>query len=191
MTKIYNDTKDLAAVKSGKTEVFDNIFKKYYPVLCAYGRRFVDIEDAKEIAEDALLLIWEQRDFLEIQSSLGAYLIKIVYYKSINRMKRNGLKNVADTKFYNEMIELMQDTNFEGFEELTQHIKHAIDALPETYKQAFIMHRFHNKTYKDIATKLGVSSKTIDYRIQQALKILKSELKDYMYLFLLLYFHSK
>ena len=35
-------------------------------------------------------------------------------------------------------------------------------------------------SYKDIAEQAGVSSKTIDYRIQQALKILRKELKDYL-----------
>ena len=35
-------------------------------------------------------------------------------------------------------------------------------------------------TYGEIATCLEVSSKTVDYRIQQALKLLRVELKDYL-----------
>lgn len=42
------------------------------------------------------------------------------------------------------------------------------------------MHRFKNMSYKEIAGILGVSPKTIDYRIQQALKQLRIELKDYL-----------
>ena len=187
MKSVYNENIQLSALKNGNIKAFDNIFRKYYPILCAYGSRFVELEDAKEIAEDALLLIWEQRDFLEIQSSLGAYLIKIVYYKAINRIKRNDLKNVADTQFYTEMLELMSDENFIGFQELTQNVKRAIDALPETYRQAFVMHRFKNKTYKEIAEELGVSPKTVDYRIQQSLKLLKVALKDYFYIAILVY----
>lgn len=38
---------------------FDSIFKKYYPILCAYGNRFVDYEESKEIAGDAILWLWE------------------------------------------------------------------------------------------------------------------------------------
>ena len=187
MRILKNPNAQLSALKNGNIKAFDDIFRKYYPVLCAYGNRFVELEDAKEIAEDALLLIWEQRDFLEIQTSLGAYLIKIVYYKAINRIKRNNLKNVADTQFYTEMLELMSDDNFVGFQELTQNVKQAIDALPETYRQAFLMHRFQNKTYKEIAEELGVSPKTIDYRIQQSLKLLKIALKDYFYIAIMLY----
>lgn len=46
------------------------------------------------------------------------------------------------------------------------------------------MHRFRDMSYKEIAEILGVSSKTIDYRIQQALKQLRIELKDYLPLLL-------
>lgn len=42
------------------------------------------------------------------------------------------------------------------------------------------MHRFKNMTYKEIASLLNVSPKTVDYRIQQALKLLRIELKDYL-----------
>lgn len=46
------------------------------------------------------------------------------------------------------------------------------------------MHRFQNKTYQEIAEELNISSKTVDYRIQQALKQLRKELKDYLPLLL-------
>ena len=48
------------------------------------------------------------------------------------------------------------------------------------------MNRFENLTYQEIADKAGVSSKTIAYRISQALKILRTELKDYIPLLLFL-----
>lgn len=61
-----------------------------------------------------------------------------------------------------------------------QRIETAIEQLPETYRTAFIIHRFKGMSYKEIAEMYQVSPKTIDYRIQQALKILRKELKDYL-----------
>ena len=57
----------------------------------------------------------------------------------------------------------------------TIRIQEAVETLPESYKEAFVMHRFKNMSYKEIAEILGVSPKTIDYRIQQALKQLRIE----------------
>ena len=42
------------------------------------------------------------------------------------------------------------------------------------------MNRFGHLTYNEIAERTGVSPKTIAYRISQSLKILRTELKDYM-----------
>jgi RNA polymerase sigma-70 factor (ECF subfamily) len=61
-----------------------------------------------------------------------------------------------------------------------KNLEDAIERLPESYKEAFIMNRFKSETYQEIALKLKVSPKTINYRIQQALKTLRKELKDYL-----------
>ena len=79
---------------------------------------------------------------------------------------------------------LIDDTNFYLIEELTIRIQEAVETLPESYKEAFVMHRFKNMSYKEIAEILGVSPKTVDYRIQQALKQLRVDLKDYLPLLL-------
>ena len=42
------------------------------------------------------------------------------------------------------------------------------------------MSRYQDMTYKEIAEELDVSARVVDYRIQQALKILRTELKDYL-----------
>jgi RNA polymerase sigma-70 factor (ECF subfamily) len=56
----------------------------------------------------------------------------------------------------------------------------AIEKLPEEYRKAFVMNRFEGKTYNEIAEVSHVTPKTIAYRITQALKILRTELKDYL-----------
>ena len=57
-------------------------------------------------------------------------------------------------------------------------MKEAIEALPASYREAFVMHRFTKKSYKEIAEDSGVSMKTIAYRIQQATKLLRKDLAD-------------
>ena len=41
----------LSAVQRGDQKAFDTLFRRYYPMLCAYGHRFVELEDAEEIVE--------------------------------------------------------------------------------------------------------------------------------------------
>ena len=157
-------------------------------MLCAYGHRFVDLEDAEEIVEDSLLWIWENRETLVIESSLSSYLFKMVYRRALNKLAHIDATQRADTRFYEEMQEMLQDTDYYQIEELAKRIEDAVAALPESYREAFVMHRFRDMSYKEIAETLGVSPKTIDYRIQQALKQLRVDLKDYLPLLLPLLF---
>ena len=178
----------LSAVQRGDQKAFDTLFRRYYPMLCAYGHRFVELEDAEEIVEDSLLWIWENRETLVIESSLNSYLFKMVYRRALNKLAHIDATQRADTRFYEEMQEMLQDTDYYQIEELAKRIEDAVAALPESYREAFVMHRFRDMSYKEIAETLGVSPKTIDYRIQQALKQLRVDLKDYLPLLLLLLF---
>ena len=83
-------------------------------------------------------------------------------------MTRNSLRFQIENILTPDIQELFEDPDFYIIEELTQKIEKAILNLPESYRVAFEMHRFQNKTYQEIAEELNISSKTVDYRIQQA-----------------------
>lgn len=174
----FKEQELLLSLQKGEMTAFDRIFKEYYPILCAYGKRFVDYEDAKEIAGDAILWLWENRENLLIDTSLGRYLLKSVYRRSLNLIKQRQLKYSADTIFYEEMESIIQSIDPYHAREISKRIKEAIDELPETYRESFIKHRFTRMSHKEIAEKLGISPKTVAYRIQQATKLLRKSLAD-------------
>lgn len=182
----YNceDTSLLSAIKYGDERAFDVLFRKYYSMLCAYGHKFVELEEAEECVQDAFLWLWENREVMVVQSSLSSYLFAIVHHRALNRINQKEVKSRVENYFCEEMQSLIEDPHFYHIEELTRRIQEAVAALPESYREAFVMHRFKDMTYKEIADLLGVSPKTVDYRIQQALKQLRVDLKDYLPLLL-------
>lgn len=103
----------------------------------------------------------------------------------MTRIVQNEVKQRADTAYHERMSAMLQDVDIYQINELSRHIQKAINELPPAYKEAFIMHRFRNLSYKEAAELLNVSPKTVDYRIQQALKILRVKLKDYLPLILM------
>ena len=176
----------LSAMQHGDLKAYGVLFRRYYPILCAYATKFVELKDAEEIVQDVMLWLWENRETQTFETSLSQYLFKTVYHRAINQIVRHQSQLRADTLFYENMQEMLQDTDFYQLEELQRRIREAVDALPPAYREAFVMHRFDNKSYKEIAEILQVYPKTVDYRIQQALKQLRITLKDYLPLILLL-----
>ena len=108
----------------------------------------------------------------------------MIYRKALNKLAHIDATQRADTRFYEEMQEMLQDTDLYQVEELTQRIKNAIATLPESYREAFVMQPFQDMSNKEIAEILGVSPKTVDYRIQQALKQLRVDLMYFLPLLL-------
>ena len=170
----------LLALSQGRKGAFDTLFKKYYPVLCAYARRIVEKDDAEEIVQEIMIWVWENRSFLNIETSFSQYLFKMTYNRCLNLIVKKEAIARAETNFYTIHQQLPNDLHPWLIEELSQKIDKSIAALPESYREAFVMHRFKGMSYKEIAEQLQVSPKTIDYRIQQALKQLRRDLKDYL-----------
>lgn len=189
MEKNIEDTYLLTRIKAGDEGSFDTLFRKYYPALCAYGKKFIDLEDAEECAQETMLWLWENREALIIQTSLSSYLFTCIHHRIINKIHQREVKQRVETYFYEEMQYLINSDNLCLIKELTAHIHKAIEALPESYRNAFIMHRFKNMSYKEIAEALEISPKTVEYRIGQALKQLRIDLKDYLPLLPFLFYN--
>lgn len=187
MNKILTEDEQLLlSIQSSNRNACSRLFKKYYPILCAYCHKFVSLEDSEEIVQDVMFWLWESRKQLSFEKSLSAYLFSMVRNKAFNKQIYWESRGKADTLFFEEMQDSLQQFDYYNSKELLDTLKKTLDKLPESYRKAFIQHRFGGLSYKEIAKENGVSPKTIDYRIQQALKILRVELKDYLPLFYLL-----
>lgn len=180
------DTFLLRALKRGDKKSFEQFFHRYYPLLCAYARRFVSMSDAEEVVQDVFATFWEKRESLLVNSSLNAYLFRMVYHRILNKLAKEDAMHRADERFCQDMNDLLYDEEPFRLEELQQRISDALAALPPTYREAFMLYRLQGMECREIATRLGVSDKLVYYRVQQAVKLLEQELKDYLPLALLL-----
>ncbi|MCD8262867.1 MAG: RNA polymerase sigma-70 factor [Tannerellaceae bacterium] len=180
MNQGAEDERLFVALQRGDKKAFNTFFLRYYPVLCAYATQFVGMIDAEEIIQDMMVGIWEHRKEIVVESSLNGYLFRAVKNKCINHIEKFRLHEQVYSFIASNWQSRFEDPDFYIVEELTQKIEEALEKLPQTYREAFVLNRIDGKTYNEIATTLGVSSKTVDYRIQQALKSLRIELKDYL-----------
>lgn len=170
----------LLSLQKGNEMAFDSLFRKYYPTLCAYAHRFVRMDIAENLVQDMMAWLWENKENLAIESSLGSYLFRSIYHRALNHINKEETLQRAEAQFYIHLHEQLSDLENYRIEELTRKIDESINNLPENYREAFIMHRFKQMSYKEIAHELGVSPQTINYRIVQALKLLRADLHDYI-----------
>ncbi len=170
-----------SSLKKGDRKAFDTLFLKYYSILCAFGKYYIPIEDAEEVVLDIMVWLWENKEFQVIETSLKSYLFKAVRNRCLDFLSKHQTKRRCyEHVFTTEMQKHFEDPDFYVVEELMGEIEKAVSQLPQSYRMAFEMSRYQDKTYREIANELNVSIKLVEYRIQQALKILRVELKDYL-----------
>ena len=179
-----NDDQILNLLQNNDKNAYKQLFLKYYSPLCEYASQYISDEDSEELVQDLMLFIWETRKSLIIGTSLKSYLFISTKHRCLNAINKQLYHERIHNHIYDKLKDQFEDPDFYLEGELIALVTKAIRELPEDYRLAFELNRFHHLTYNEIADRTGVSPKTIAYRICQSLKILRTELKDYMPLLL-------
>lgn len=175
-----DDNQLCSALRKGDEKAFDILFMRYYPALCVYARQFLNDEDAQDIVQNLMVWLWENREMLVVESTLRSYLFSAVRNSCLTELRKKEIRRKVHHQIHQNLQHLFEDPDFYVVNELIEKIEEAMATLPETYREAFAKNRFEQKTYNEIARELGVSAKTVDYRISHALKQLRVALRDYL-----------
>jgi len=176
------DSDILLAIRQGNERVYETVFRKYYQALCNYACGILkDIDDAEEVVQSIFLKLWEQREVIEINVSLKSYLYRAVHNTCMNRLKHLKIQD-SYRQYVGKYLEDTFDsaTDMMSKNELENRISQALEKLPEQCRIIFKMSRFEELKYQEIADKLGLSIKTIENQIGKALRIMRTELSDYL-----------
>lgn len=161
-------------------QAYKQLFLKYYSSLCEYASQFIRDEDAEELVQDLMMYIWESREYLVIQESLKSYLFTATKHRCLNAIKKKLYHKQVHSLLYERLKDQFENPDYYMINELSENIQKAISELPENYRETFELSRFGEMTNAQIATYQNISIKTVEYRITQALKILRVKLKDYL-----------
>ena len=173
------------SISRGDKKAFDDFFMKYYTLLYGYSRYYVSAEDAKEVLQELMMWLWENRCSLLEELTLKTLLFTIVKNKALNRISHFEIKRKVHQEITEKYEKEFDNPDFYLENELFRLYENALKQLPKDYREAYEMNRSHRLTHKEIAEKLNVSPQTVNYRIGQALKLLRIALKDYLPLFIL------
>ena len=172
---------------AGDEQAFDTVYKQYYRGLCAFASQYVTVPESEEIVQDVMMWLWENRCTLMEDLTLKTLLFTIVKNKALNRLSHFEIKRKVHQEIVDKYDSELNNPDFYLSDELFRLYEESLKRLPKEYLEAYEMNRNQHLTHKEIAEKLNVSPQTINYRIGQALKLLRVALKDYLPLFILIF----
>jgi len=148
--------------------------------LCEYASRYVVDAEADNVVQEFMIWLWENHKTLIVTSSLKGWLFACVRYACLNVIRQQDNRRRVMNAYYETMKDRFEDPDYYLSDELAREIRRAVDGLPQTYRETFVRSRFSAMTNVEIASELGVSVKTVEYRITQSLRILRQTLKEWL-----------
>lgn len=161
---------------------FDELFNEFYERLSRYANTIVkDMETAREIVQGIFVKIYEQKNTIQINTSIKSYLYKSVHNSCLNFLKQNQIKNKHHAIMQKNMDSFSNETSDAIMRnELEHKLYLAIEELPKKCKRIFKLNRFEGKTNQEIANELGLSKRTVETQISIALKNLRKKMEAYL-----------
>ena len=154
---------------------FGKLFRDHFKELCFTALRYTkDLETAREIVQESYLHLWEKREYIDTGRSVKAYLAMAVRNRSLNWLRDNKKfdKTLLSLEGINPDAETEQaDHLVEG--EIRVRIREAIGELPEKCREVFVMNRYRNLKYQEIADQLEISVKTVETHVSAVLRKLQ------------------
>jgi RNA polymerase sigma-70 factor (ECF subfamily) len=178
-------------IRKGDEQAFRVFYEAEFGNVVYFVRQYVNNADvAADIAQESLLSVWINRENIDPDRNLRAYLYVTARNKTLNLLKSNSFKihNIYSGELDANIKALSDESLDDMLEALTLRdlISKTYAGLPEDVKDCFMMNREYGLTYQEIADRKGVSVKSVEYKIKIALKTFKSKLKDYLTMFLFL-----
>ncbi|HEY0668626.1 MAG TPA: RNA polymerase sigma-70 factor [Sphingobacteriaceae bacterium] len=188
MEKVFDSEYLVQRLKESDPVSFKMIYKLYWRRLYNTAYHIIESDsEAEDIVQDVFSSLWYRREHLCIKGSIENYLVKAVKYTAFFYIKLQSRKR--SMRF--EESALANDIEDQiAYKDLEHLMKKILDSLPFKTREIFSLSRFEGLTYSQIAERMDVSVKTVEYHISLALKKFSKRLAACL-VFSLLHFHAQ
>ncbi|GAB3985410.1 RNA polymerase sigma-70 factor [Spirosoma daeguense] len=169
------------ALSLGEVDAFDQLYHRYkQPVYANIFKMVKQPEAAEDILQEVFITLWENRQRVQTDKSVGGWLFVVSYNKAASFLK----KKLKESMVVQQQPELPdtsapeESLDEELFDVQLSLIEEAVSHLPARKKEVFRLLRFEGKTHEEVAESLGISVQSVRDYLKQATRSVKAHIQS-------------
>lgn len=181
-TSVEDDRELLARAQAGDMSAFEALVDRHEEKVYGLALRMTRSEaDAAEIAQDTFLSAYQHLSEFRGEAAFGSWVHRIAANNALMRLRRQkvldivsddlagpeftdrgSLAEVPESDWSKRADDKILD------EELGRAIQEATDALPEGYREVFLLKDLEGLSYEEISEMVGISIPAVKSRLHRA-----------------------
>jgi len=129
--------------------------------------------DAEDVLQMSFVDVFTKMDSFRFESTIGAWIKRIVINNCINHIKRRKLRFEALTEGYNDLEDDNASFDADIDPREVQKVMDAISQLPDGYRVVFTLYTMEGYDHQEIADILQISEATSKSQYSRARKKLR------------------
>lgn len=186
-----HDKELIEQIKDNNQEAFAEFINKNKEQVFRVAMGFVhDKSLADDIVQEVFIKFWEKREEFELKAKLSTYLYRVTTNMCLNSIRKSKFSTVfSSIKSKSDETENSQtyeaslndenqqtiDDNFKQ-EHIKIALKRATNSLAKNQKTAFILSKYQDFSYKEIAEIMELSISSVESLLHRAKKNLQKKL---------------
>lgn len=173
---------------AGDVRAFRQLYDLYQPQVMRFALYLTKSPDlAQEIVQEVFLRVWEKREMFTVDVKVLPYIKKIAQNLVLDTFRKAHRDKKLFQKLFDQMNnKLAAPVDQLQAKELNAIYYRAIQKLPPQQKAVYSLSRSEALSYHEIAQKLGLSSNTVRNHMAEALRFLRTHVRNHAELPLLI-----
>jgi RNA polymerase sigma-70 factor (ECF subfamily) len=169
---VTNEEEILCRLAKGDRQAFDAVYRQYfYAVYCNALKITREVSAAEDVLQDVFIALWQKKETIDTDRSLGSWLFVVCYNKSVNFLKKKLRESLAQQQMQQVAVDNGEEAIYYNLQ--WEMLEEAMAQLSPQKRKVFELCKLQGKTYEETAATLHISKHTVKEYLSAAVSFVK------------------